>query len=316
MAKIKRCASRVFPCPAGDRCPEHRGMQKALLDAAASGKLDEYLHIRGEIDEVALEKRKAALEKTTLKKNRKGELVAQLPEVKKIIFSKQEVGARGSRELSVYTSTHPKVNLGIQHPADMVDKTQSIRTSGLFSSAVSFKDAVEETYDGNAHFIEGKGGFSTNVIEDIQVADDYKGKNVESHILGSYLANSRLDLYDFAGSDKIPYTAYKAQGFEPNPYYWAGQTHPETGVVYPTAEQLDVLDDDGAGYERGLMTAKSVKENAYIRLNHGKKVTDIPFTYIKNYSSEQRSQVSVLRYARVDKDTRNRRSGIVDYSNE
>ena len=316
MAKIKRCASKVFPCPAGDRCPEHRGMQKALLDAAASGKLDEYLQIRGEIDERAIEKRKEALTQTTIKKNRKGELVAQLPVVKKVIFSKNKEGILNSSEFNVYTSTRPKVNLGVQHPADMVDKTQPIRTSGLFSASISFKDAVEETYDGNVHFIEGKGKFATNAIDDIEVADGYKGKGVESHVLGSYLASSRLDLYDFAGSDKIPYSAYKEQGFEPNPYYWAGQTHPETGTTYPSVAELDILSKDKAGYERGLDTSKQLTEYPYIRLNHGEKTTDIPFIPIKDYSSEQRNQLFVSQQTRSNKDNLMRRSGIVDYSNE
>jgi hypothetical protein len=291
-------------------------MQKALSDAAASGKLDEYLQIRGEIDERAIEKRKEALTKTTIKKNRKGELVAQLPIVKKVIFSKRKEGTLNSSEFNVYTSTRPKVNLGARHPADMVDKTRPIRTSGLFSASISFKNAVEETYDGNVHFIEGKGQFSTNVIDDIEVADDYKGKSIESHVLGSYLANSRLDLYDFAGSDKIPYSAYKAQGFEPNPYYWAGQTHPETKTRYPSVAELDILSEDKAGYERGLSTSKQLKEYPYIRLNHGEKTTDIPFIPTKDYSSEQRTQVFAAQQTRTEKDGLMRRSGIVDYSNE
>lgn len=279
--KIPKCRSKIIPCPAGDRCPEHRGLAKALADAAGRGDFDSYLQIRGESEQVISTRRNEALSDSFVKKNHKGDIIVTLPEVKTVFFHK----TKPTSKVTLYTKKRPKVNLGTISPVDLVDKTKSINSSwGLSGARQSFAEAVTEVYDGNAIFIKGKGEFDVLVVDDIQVSDDYKNKGVEEHILGSFVMNSRRDLYSFAGTDKLPYEVYKAQGFEPNPYYFAGKTHQGTGTTYPTVAKLDELSEDAAGSWRNLSAAKGLETFPYIRLKYGRRVSDIPLTPATNFT--------------------------------
>jgi hypothetical protein len=51
-----------------------------------------------------------------------------------------------------------------------------------------------------------------------------------------------------------------------------------------------------------------------MRLKYGKRVTDIPFTVIKDWSREERQAVSVLRGERQDNLRKTKASGSADFS--
>jgi hypothetical protein len=50
MSKEKRpkCRSNVVPCPAGDRCPEHRGRSAAIMEALKNSNVPEALLLKKE----------------------------------------------------------------------------------------------------------------------------------------------------------------------------------------------------------------------------------------------------------------------------
>ena len=287
-------------------------MVKALNEAAARGAFDEFLEIKNEAAELAAKRRSQALEGATIKKNRKGELIVELPETHKPFLTRAT--ASGGK-LELYKIVKSKVNLGAQHPADTVDKEHVIRTGGFMSDSVTFPEAINQTYDGNVQLVQGKGSFDVIAIDDMQVTDEYKNHGVEKHVLGSLIHHSRTDLYDFVGSDKLPHEVYEAQGFEPNPYYYASQTHPVTGVTYPSKEELDKLERDSIGYDRGISAGKFNAGYAYIRNRHGKRISDIPLTPIEGeWSREDRAAISKIRGAREDAHIKNRREHLADYS--
>ena len=295
-----KCRSTVIPCRAGERCPEHRGLIKAISDATQDQDLGRFLALKDEeASKEQLKEKQEFLANTKIRKNRKGEIVVTLPSEQRTVKQVE----LGNETLSFFRTTKgEKLVIPAPHPADAVDKNvriypkeqSSVRPDEKRKNSVElFQDGVDLVYDGHVQ-VEFNHKSSDVVITDIKVDDEYKGHGVEAHVLASVVLASRTDLYDFYGTDKIPYEAYKAKGFEPNPYYWAGKTHPETGVTYPSVEVLESLTDRKKNHDTyrysGLYGAKYMPEYPYMRLKHGRRFTDYGFTPSKKEFDKERSR--------------------------
>jgi GNAT superfamily N-acetyltransferase len=282
-----KCRSSVIPCPAGERCPEHRGIIKAIAQATENQDLGNFLTLNEEkASKEELQKRAEFLSQTRIRRNRKGDIVVKTPGRKTTVA---EFTANG-RAVSVTKQGKTQTQvIPAPHPAELVDKQRRIMPAerGIMNSNRGwespdhlFQKGVDAVYDG--HVQVSTNWKNENVLVDgIRVDDDYQGHGVESHVLASIVLNTRVGMHDIYGSTKIPYEAYKENGFEPNPYHWAGKTHPETGFTYPPKEQLDALTDrdkhhDTINYS-GLYDARSNEEYPYVRQVHGRRFTDHNF---------------------------------------
>lgn len=319
MATISRpkCRSKHIPCPAGDRCPEHRGMVAALVQAANENNFDGFAELKEESSSREEEQaREAFFAQATIKKNRKGEMVVTLPPESKEIYRKQD--SLGHKTLTVTTKHAKKVVLPAVHPSELVDKTRAIRTgtAGIFgvmhvdskkNGYVQMQEAISETYDGNveASWNHVSGDIT---IDDVQVADDYKNRGVEAHVVSSIIVNERMDLYDFYGSENMSAETAKATGFEPNPYYWAGKTEPSTGITYPSKENLNKLNgtakkpNPNSYHYSGLYGARYREDYPWMRLKYGKRISDMPLTVEPKFSREQAQEFAKKADARWNRD--------------
>lgn len=291
-SKIPKCRSTRIPCPAGDRCPEHRGRAKAIQEALANSDIETAsLLKKEELDRDEKAKLAAFMASVVIKPRRDGSTKVTIPEQTPIAEANM-----GNKKVTFSKIKKRVIEVPAVHPADAVDQTELIRLSDNMKGTTSdrFNEALEQLYDGHVT-IDAKSKTSTYVIDSLHVDDDYKGHNVAGHVLASFVGRHRPDLYDFFSKDEsIPYQEYAHAGFEPNPYYWAGKTHPETGVTYQSEETLDKINNDrdsehyhSLGFYH-LNEAKRHKDSPYMRISPtlGWRFSDIPNNY-KEYSREQ-----------------------------
>lgn len=281
MAHIPKCRSKVFPCPAGDRCPQHRGQAQAVMNALQnSGVEAASLLAKENLDKTEKQKLNNFLSSVRVKTKRDGSTELTYPNDPKIISQKQTP----TKTVTFSITKRAKQVLPAVHPAEAVNKQSAIRSNGNYIHNEGFLKNLEQIYDGKVktNYTHGHNGIT---IQPIEMPEDYRGKGVESHILSSIVVDNRADLYDFYSEDTtIPYSEYKKAGFEPNPYYWAGKTNPDNGITYPTTETLDKLADNRKAdtyYDYSLhnlytLGHRNLKTIPYIRMKHGWTFENIP----------------------------------------
>jgi len=323
-----KCRSKVIPCPAGDRCPEHRGLVNAITQAAQDQDLGRFLQLKDEeATKEELLKKAQFLSQVTIKKNRKGETIVKLPPFEKEVasFTLPSKSILHTNEVTFSRTQKQQLVIPPIHPADAVDKNMRIipnsqkfffAGSGMKSKREEFAEAVEETYDGNVKVNYHHAG--DVMIDGIEITDDYKNRGVEAHVLASLVLDNRVDLYDFYGTDNLDYETYKAAGFEPNPHYWAGQTHPVTGVKYPDTQTLKDLNEwdtnPNKEFYSGLYSTKYNAEYPYVRLKGGQRFTDVPFKVAPKFNKEERKRIWDLHTERDSKLLQARQNGTTDIS--
>jgi hypothetical protein len=294
MAVKRKCSSRTFPCPSGDRCPEHRGQAEAVINALKSSDIEAAsLLTKDKLEAEEKKKLKAFLESMTVKTKRDGSSIVTVKDDKTVFES-----FNGKRTLKVTKTSRKKIEVPAVDPVEAVDKTIAVRSGSDYKNG--FQNNLNAIYDNNV-VVSDTNTFGSFVLNKIDMPDSYRGKGVESHVLASYVVDHRPDLYDFYGNDlSIPYSEYEKAGFEPNPYYWAGKTHPETGITYPTEQELDASwDDETVDREKysyyQLYTLRSLghpeaKQYPYTRQKHGWTFKDIPLT--EDFNKEKYKEVS------------------------
>jgi hypothetical protein len=279
----KYCTSKVVPCPAGDRCPEHRGIMIALDRAAKELDFDSFAQLKSDLAEKQGTigfKRKASGETTVT--------------VTTPVVSRRVTKQRGTRSIE-YKLTKPHkdvIKLGKLSNADLVDKNHKIIFNQYDKEEIAQR--IAETYGPD---VKASFGFTEygeiHTVESISMPEDFKNKGVSKHIVESLIANSREDLYKFAIKDDVlSHEELESLDFQPNPFYWAGQTHPVTGYTYPSVEALEKrinsrsrTDRHQFHYGSQLYTARNAKEYPYIRTG----MMNPPFTMI---DFKQRSEAT------------------------
>jgi hypothetical protein len=312
MVKKYVCRSKSIPCPAGDRCPAHRGRAQAIKSALENSDLKAAsLLKKEELSDKEKRQLKDFVDNMKIRLKKDGSTVITVTE-KEEIFSKEN----GNKTLTVTRAVKKKIIADAIHPADGVDKTRRIipnrqTTFGPNNPDLrktqdqEMQEALDELYDGKVQ-LETKSKFNTILINKLDVEDDYKNHGIESHILASVVVARRPDLYDTASKADVPYAEYRKAGFEPNPYYWAGKTHEGNGHTYPSKETLDEYYNDyenEARWDCGYMnlgSAKDVAEYPYIRFKHGYRFDEVPLTN-KSLDKETKDKLRASQTDRWDR---------------
>lgn len=306
----KKCKSRTFPCPSGDRCPDHRGQEQAVFNALKGSGLEAaQLLVKENLEQEEKKQLNEFLSKVRVKTLRNGSTKVVMPGDKKTVYEKTTLTST-----SKVTVSKPSVTVIPRlDPATAVDKTIAVRSGNDYKNG--FQNRLNDLYDNNVTIHTGKRNMAGHVITSISLGEGYKNKGIEAHVLASYVVDNRPDLYDFYGSSlEIPYSEYEKAGFEPNPYYWAGQTHPETGVTYPTVEELDSSwEEDTKDNEAYMLYSlynlrnlkhMDAKEQPYVRMMHGWTFKDIPLS--SPFSKEEYKKVRAKWSAKQERELRSR----------
>jgi hypothetical protein len=282
-----RCRSRVVPCPAGDRCPQHRGLIAALEKAAVAMDFDSYADLSKQLGEQQATGR--------VRRNLKGETI--------VSFNTPIVSAKmDTREVTFQVSRprRQQVNLGKLTAADLVDKDRRIYFDVY--DAEETNRAIQETY-GPEVSLQTSHEFSAQHFDELKVPAGFEGKGVQKHIVESYLAASREDLYSFGLADGILTHAEATElGFQPNPYYWAGKSHPVTGHAYPTEAELEarLRSENRADRYRhhltgSLYAAQDSKTYPYFRTHFFNMPFELlDFNRTTDMSKEERNRLSEI----------------------
>lgn len=294
--KIPKCRSTRIPCSAGDRCPEHRGRAKAIQEALANSDIETAsLLKKEELDRDEKAKLANFLASVSVKTRRDGTTKVTIPENTPIAEA-----TMGNKKVTFSKTKKRVIEIPAIHPADAVDQGELIRLSDNVKGVTSerFNETLNQLYDGHVT-MDVDSESSTYVINSLHVDDDYKGHNVAGHVLASFVGRHRPDLYDFFSKDEtVSYEEYAHAGFEPNPYYWAGKTHPETGFTYQTEKELNTMKGDrksdhysSLGFYN-LHEAERHKDSPYMRISPtlGWRFSDIP----KNYKEHSRDEVKSI----------------------
>lgn len=311
------CRSKTIPCPAGERCPQHRGLLHAILQAAEGQNLEEFLALKDELSDEEKKRRQHFLQNLKFKTNKDGTGTVIVPGMQEVFWEKAT--NNGLKE-TTWSLTKPgktrKVTFPLPHPADTVDKNLRISTSvGLFDTT-DYKVSPHEKVVANAQTIYGGGieNFDCKledgdyVYRNMKLAPGYENRGVEAHVLLSSVAAQRDDLYSFFGDDSVPYEAYEKAGFEPNPYYWAGKTHPTTGKTYPSIDVLKKLNNwdtnsNCADLYSSLYGASRKPDMPYVRTHSmSPQFKDLPWDLpsAQKLSKDQKANVSKVVGERFD----------------
>jgi hypothetical protein len=217
----------------------------------------------------------------------------------------------GSTVVTLNNDKKNQIHIDPIHPAAAVDKTHSIVPNHqmVFSAGTvrktqdeQMQEALDELYDGNVQ-IETSNNHGFVGIDKLNVTDDYKGHGVESHVLASIVVERRHDLYNFASKADLPHAEYVKAGFEPNPYHFAGQTHPDTGQVFPSISDLDKFSNDRENPNHweysyhDLWAARDAAAYPYLRLKHGHRLSETPL----RKDPVDPKQVAKIRAARAER---------------
>lgn len=188
-----KCHSKIIPCPAGERCPEHRGRSEAIIKALKNSDIKTAALLKKEELDVKEKQQLASfLKEMNVKLKKDGSSIITVTEHLPI-YEKRTWNAR----TTVYRNRKQKIVAPPVHPAEVIDKTHRIvpNNTTLFYAGVVVKtpdeamqSSLDQIYDGNVT-ISTSSTFSTIAVNVLDIADDYKGHGVESHVIASIVAS-------------------------------------------------------------------------------------------------------------------------------